>query len=98
MFCGNALARLKKTHYGLVALPETVSSPQHATRPTIAAMPIEKVTLDDLAFAIIAADQECTVVLDRLSALKRLYRLGREAGGVGTDPVVATALKAEAPK
>jgi hypothetical protein len=63
MFSGNALARLKKTHYGLDALPETVSSPQHATRPTIAAMPIEKATLDDLAFAIIAADQECTVVL-----------------------------------
>lgn len=98
MFSGKVIARLKKAHYGLDALPETVSSPQCATRPYIAAMPIEKATLDDLAFAIIAADQECTVVLDRVSALKRLYRLGREAGGVGTDPAVATTLKAGAQK
>ena len=54
--------------------------------------PIEKATLDDLAFAIIAADQECTAVLDRVSALTRL---GREAGGLGADPAIATALTAE---
>lgn len=96
MLFPNALARLKKAHYGLDALPETLSSAKHAMRPAAAAVPVEKATLDDLAFAIIAADQECTAVLDRVSALKRLYRLGREAGGLGADPVVAAALKAEA--
>jgi len=39
-----------------------------------------KPTLDDIAFAIIAADLECSAVIRRFSLLKRLYELGRKAG------------------
>ena len=92
MFFANALARLKKAQYGLEDLPEALCFPKHPGRPDEAPVLISDATLDDIAFAIVAADLECSAVIRRSSSLKRLYELGRKAGAVGTDPAVAAAL------
>jgi|AntAceMinimDraft_1070359.scaffolds.fasta_scaffold82929_3 hypothetical protein len=94
MFSGNALARLKKTHYGLEDLPDALCFPEHSGRPVEPPVLINKATLDDIAFAIVAADQECSAVIRRSSSLKQLYELGRKAGAIGTDIAVAAALNA----
>jgi hypothetical protein len=54
-------------------------------------------TVDDIAFAIVAAERESSAALGRASALKRLHNLAREAGAIGTDRAAATALKREKP-
>ncbi len=53
--------------------------------------------LDDIAFAIVAAERESSAALGRASALKRLHNLAREAGAIGTDRAAAAALKREKP-
>ena len=92
MFFANALARLKKAHYGLGDLPDALCFPKHSGRPVEPPVLITKATLDEIAFAIVAVDQECSAVIRRSSSLKRLYELGRKAGAIGTDPAVAAAL------
>ena len=94
MFSGNHLARLKKAHYGLEDLPDALCFPKHPGRPAEPPVLINKATLDDIAFAIVAADQECSAVIRRSSSLKQLYELGRKAGAIGTDIDVAAALNA----
>ena len=64
-------------------------------REEIAAKPIEAVTLDDLAFAMGALDDEFTVLSDRMHALRKLYALGRKAGGFGADNAVDLAIKGD---
>ena len=92
MFFANALARLKKAHYGLEDLPDALCFSKLAGRPVEPPVLITKATLDDIAFAIVAADLECSAVIRLSSSLNRLYELGRKAGAVGTDPAVAAAL------
>lgn len=89
------LARIRKAAYSLEDLPETIDFPQHPAQETNGPMPVVDATLDDIAFAIIAADQESSAVYRRAAALQRLYKLAREAGGIGTDNAVTMALKRE---
>lgn len=87
------LARLRKTDYGLEDLPETISFPQHPSREADAPVAIEQASIDDIAFAIVAAEEESAAVYRRCSALQRLYKLAREAGGAGADLAVRSALE-----
>ena len=52
------LTRLRKAHYILGDLPETITFPQQPGRDTGGLMPVAEATIDDIAFAIIAAEQE----------------------------------------
>ena len=87
------ITRLRKSHYALDELPETVSFPKHPREP----LPVMEATVDDIAFAIVAAERESSAALGRASALKRLHNLAREAGAIGTDRAAAAALKREKP-
>lgn len=89
------LTRLRKAHYILGDLPETITFPQQPGRDTGGAMPVAEATIDDIAFAIIAAEQESSAAYGRVAALQRLYKLARKAGGIGTDRAVVAALKRE---
>jgi len=91
----DAITRLRKAAYSLEDLPETIDFPQHPAQETNGPMPVVDATLDDIAFAIIAAEQQSSAVYRRAAALQRLYKLAREAGGIGTDNAVTLALKRE---
>ena len=89
------IARLRKSHYALDELPETVSFPKHPSEPAREPLPVMEATVDDIAFAIVAAERESSAALGRASALKRLHNLAREAGAIGSDRAAAAALKRE---
>ncbi len=80
------MAALRKRHYALEALPDTIVVPAlGALRPEAAVKRIEDATLDDVAFALRGIEAEFNAVGDRLHALRRLYVLAREAGALGCE-------------
>lgn len=89
------LSRLRKAHYDLEHLPDDVLVGQDGATSPGAPLSIVEATVDDIAFAVIAADHELSAAIRRSSAFRRLYQLAREAGGVGTDQAVRMALKRE---
>ena len=91
------ITRLRKSHHALDELPETVSFPKHPSEPAREPLLVMEATVDDIAFAIVAAERESSAALGRASALKRLHNLAREAGAIGTDRAAAAALKREKP-
>lgn len=90
------IAHLCKSHYALEDLPETIAFPQYPGHEAKEPMDIVDASIDDIAFAIVAAEQESSAAYRRSSALQRLYKIAREAGAIGTDCAVAAALKREA--
>ena len=87
------VAELRQKHHGFDALPDVLSVPAvPPRRPHGATLPIQEATLDDVAFATAAVEAEFNAVGDRMHALKRLYRLGREAGALGAERAVAAVL------
>jgi hypothetical protein len=83
------MAALRKRHYGLQALPDTIVIPAlGARRPGAAVKRIEDATLDDIAFALRALEAEFNMVGDRLHALRRLYVLAREVGALGCERAI----------
>ena len=91
------ITRLRKSHYALDELPETVSFPKHPSEPAREPLPVMQATVDDIAFAIVAAEQESSAAYRRSAALQRLYKIAREAGAIGSDRAAAAALKREKP-
>ena len=91
----NDLTRLRKAHYSLEDLPDTISLPKHPGRDAEAPLPLEQATIDEIAFAMIAAEQESTAAHRLSSALQRLHKHAREAGGAGVDLAVEAALRRE---
>lgn len=83
------MAALRKRHYGLEALPDTIVIPALGARcPESTVKAIEDATLDDIAFALRALEAEFNMVGDRLHALRRLYVLAREVGALGCERAI----------
>ena len=93
MFTSATLAKLRQRHYALQSLPETITVPSlGARRPVAIVRPIDQATVDDIAFALDGVEAEFNAVGDRLSALRKLYRLARQAGALGADGALESAL------
>ena len=90
----SALEALRKGHYGLSALPDTINVPAAGGRAQIPAKPITEATVDEIAFAMRALDAEFSVFCDKVSALRKLYTLARDAGGLGAERAVDVAAAA----
>lgn len=87
------LARLRASHFALESLPETILVPaQPPGRSEPVAKPLVEATVDELAFALAPAEAAFKAAADRLHALRRLYRIARDAGAVGTDNAAGAAL------
>ena len=83
------LPALRKRHFALDALPDIIAIPAFQARQREANVrAIADATLDDIAFALLAAEAEFNAVGDRLHALRKLYSLARQAGALGADRVV----------
>ena len=81
-----ALTEIRKRHYALEALPDTIVIPVLGEiRREQVVKPIEGATLDDIAFALLGVEAEFSAVGDRLHALRKLYGLARQAGAHGSE-------------
>ena len=82
----SSLAAVRKSHFTLAALPDTIVIPALGVKqPDQRVTPIAEATLDDVAFALRGLDAEFSAVSDRLHALRKLYQIARDAGAVGAD-------------
>lgn len=91
----DAITRLRKVNYALEDLPETIAFPQRAGDEPREPLPVVEATVDEIAFAIVEAERESTAAYRRADALKRLYRLAREARCIGSDRAAASVMKKE---
>jgi hypothetical protein len=91
----DAITRLRKASYALEDLPETIAFPQRAGDEPCEPLPVVEATVDEIAFAIVEAERESTAAYRRADALKRLYKLAREAGGIGADRAATAVMKKE---
>lgn len=84
-----ALNAIRKRHFMLDALPDTiVIPPLGALRREQTVTPLQDATVDDIAFAMRGVEAEFNAVGDRLHALRKLYGLAREAGALGAERAV----------
>ena len=88
------MTRLRRAFHSLDDLPDAIPAPWREG-PETELLLIEMATIDDIAFAVVAANAEMSAAIHRFSALERLHRLAREAGSLGTDRAVDAALKRE---
>jgi hypothetical protein len=82
---------LRKAHYGLSTLPETIRIPAAPGHDEIDAKPIDEATLDDIALAVRGLEAEFDALANRMHALRKLSQIARDAGGVGADRAVEIA-------
>ena len=91
----DAITCLRKVNYALEDLPETFSLPQRPGDEPREPLPVVEASVDEIAFAIVEAERESTAAYRRADALKRLYKLAREAGCIGADRAAAAVMKKE---
>ena len=89
------ITRLRKASYALEDLPETISLPQRTEDEPREPLPVVEATVDEIAVAIVEAERESTAAYRRAAALKRLYKLAREAGCIGADRAATAVMKKE---
>ncbi|WP_420024122.1 hypothetical protein ACN9JG_19270 (plasmid) [Cereibacter azotoformans] len=91
----DAITCLRKVNYALEDLPETFSLPQRPGDEPREPLPVVEATVDEIAFAIVEAERESSAAYRRADALKRLYKLAREAGCIGADRAATAVMKKE---
>jgi len=91
----DAINRLRMASYALDDLPETIVFPQRTGDEPREPLPVVEATVDEIAFAIVEAERESSAAYRRADALKRLYKLAREAGCIGADSAAAAVMKKE---
>lgn len=96
MLSSNPVTRLRKAHYALEGLPDTITFPHNPACEGEDPLPLVDATVDDIAFAIVALEEESSSASRRASALKHLHQMARKAGATGIDPAVKSALKRSA--
>ena len=79
------LEALRKSSYSLSHLPDTVRIPSQEDRRDEAVKPIETVTLDDIAFALLGLQAMSMAIHRETEALRTLYEMARKTGAVGAD-------------
>jgi len=89
------ITRLRKASYALEDLPETIAFPQRAGDEPREPLSIVEATVGEIAFVIVEAERESSAAYRRADALKRLYKLAREAGCIGSDRAAAAVMKQE---
>jgi hypothetical protein len=93
MFHSSPVQVLRKRHASLDELPDHIRIPPFGTQAEQIGKPVERVTVDEVAFAVEAIEAELMEVSNRLYALRKLYTLARRAGALGSENAVDAACR-----
>lgn len=83
------LKQLRRSNW-LSALPDTIAVPAIGGRLE-RDVPIERATLDQIAFALIPLEQDRSEIGQKLMALEEIISMARKQGAVGTDIAITAA-------
>jgi hypothetical protein len=90
----NTRTTLRDRSYSLAGLPDTVLVPALPGCRDEAIKPVEAVTLDDIAFALLALQEKSSAIYREAEALRTVYDLARKNGALGAD-IALDAIPAE---
>ena len=85
------LNRLRQSTW-LAAIPDTLTVPEIGGRPS-RSLSIERATVDDLALALVALNEQHSALCRLSTALKEVHDLARKQGALGEDNAVAAAAR-----
>ena len=83
------LKKLRQSNW-LSALPDTIAVPAIGGR-LARNLPIERATLDQIAFALLPLEQERRAIGQKIMALEEIITLARKQGALGADIAVTAA-------
>jgi len=86
--------RLRETN-SMKDLPDSIRTGELGELGHPLAKPMASATVDDIAFATQALDDEISALLGRAAALKRLHDRARRGGALGVDLAVDAAVRFE---
>ncbi|MBL0320108.1 MAG: hypothetical protein IPP74_12595 [Alphaproteobacteria bacterium] len=69
-------------------IPDTIVIPALGAHTEQVIKPLEQATLDDLAFAAIALDDDLVAINSQLYALRALYHEARQKGALGNENII----------
>ena len=76
----------------LSAIPDQVAVPTIGSR-SARSIPIERATIDDIAFALIPLNQKRSDLAQAIIALEDIMAMARKQGAAGTDTAVSAAAR-----
>lgn len=82
------LQKLVKDQFYAQHIPAFIRIPALGAIAEETNKPVSEATLDDLAFAAQALDQESSVIRRREMALKELYNEARKRGALGSENII----------
>ena len=85
------LNRLRQSTW-LAAIPDTLTVPEIGGRPG-RSLSIERATVDDVALALVALNEESSAIHRVCTALKEVHDLARKQGALGDDNAVTAAAR-----
>jgi hypothetical protein len=85
------LEKLRQTTW-LAPLPNTIAIPPLADR-TARTRPVDRASVDDIAFALVALEEERRSIGQTIMALEDVLRMARRQGAKGGDNAVAAAVR-----
>ena len=85
------LKKLRQSNW-LSALPDTIAVPAMGDR-LARNLPVERATLDQIAFALLPLEQQRREIGQKIMALEEIITLARKQGALGTDIAVTAAAK-----
>ena len=74
----------------LSSIPDQIAVPSTGSRPA-RSIPIERATIDDIAFALIPLNRERSEISQAIMALEDVIAMARKQGAAGTDIAISAA-------
>lgn len=91
MFTTSPLKRLRQTSW-LEAIPDAINVPAISDRPS-RAVPIERATVDEIEFALVALARQQTELYRLTNALGDVLKMARRQGACGADNAISAAAR-----
>ena len=91
MFDSSPLQRLRQLSW-MEAIPDTINVPALGDKPNRVA-PIERATVDDIEFALVALARQQSELYRLTSALGDVLKMARRRGASGADIAIAAAAR-----
>jgi len=87
----NPLEKLRESHW-LASLPDTIAIPSLPDRAA-RTRPVDRASVDDIAFALVALEEERRSLGRTILALEDVLHMARRQGAKGSDNAVAAAVR-----